>query len=134
MSRIKITKKLLLTILFTLVLSRGASAYEEDCIKGNCIDGFGVSEITGDYGQKYEGYFKNGKRNGKGIINYNNGDKYTGTFKDGYRDGQGTHLFSNGDKYIGEFKEGWLHGKGKMIFNSGEIYDGSWEESRFLGK
>ena len=79
-------KKLLSILVLSLLFTVSAFAYEKECIKGNCIDGYGVSTISGDYGQKYEGYFKDGKRNGKGVIYYNHGDKYTGTFKDGFRD------------------------------------------------
>lgn len=124
--------KKFLIILFTILLSNGA--FSDECIKGDCIVGFGVSIKKGEYGQKYEGYFKNGKRHGKGTLYYNGGDKYTGTFKNGFRDGKGTHLFSNGDKYIGEFKEGWFHGRGKMIITNGKTYDGHWKESQFMGK
>ena len=32
-------------------------------------------------GDKYEGFWKHGKKEGKGIYYYNNGDKYEGVWK-----------------------------------------------------
>ena len=34
-------------------------------------------------GDKYEGYFKNGLFDGKGIYYYNNGNRYEGDYKNG---------------------------------------------------
>lgn len=53
-----------------------------------------------------------------------NGDKYDGEFKDGKRNGQGTYTHSNGNYYVGEFKDYKPNGNG-IIFNT----DGSIQES-----
>ena len=49
-------KKFLLAILFSLVLSGGASA---ECIKGNCVNGQGTWLF--EDGDKYVGEHKNGE-------------------------------------------------------------------------
>ena len=44
-------------------------------------------------GAKYEGQYKDGKRNGLGTLIYANGAKYEGQFKDDKRHGQGTFKY-----------------------------------------
>ena len=92
-------------------------------------------EIIGDenlnrYGKEYnddgeliyEGWFKDGFRNGQGIEIFTDGRNYKGEFQDGKRHGQGVVDFPNGDKYEGEWKDGkvWnvkVYNKdGKMIY------------------
>jgi hypothetical protein len=46
---------------------------------------------------KYVGEFKNGLRDGKGVINFNNGDKYQGEWKDDKREGKGITYYKNGE-------------------------------------
>jgi antitoxin component YwqK of YwqJK toxin-antitoxin module len=53
---------------------------------------------------KYEGEFKNNKREGKGIFYYNNGDRYEGDYKNDKREGKGILYFNDGDRYEGDFK------------------------------
>ena len=40
-------------------------------------------------GDKYEGDFKDDKKNGKGIYYFKNGNKYEGQFKNNFREGKG---------------------------------------------
>ena len=107
-------------------------------------------------GSRYQGEWKNGKRNGKGIEIYSNGNKYIGEFKDDRRHGHGTCIYSNGsiydgewkkgnrcgqgiesdangDFYTGEFKDDWRHGKGILIFSNGKSVVTDWS-SRVLSQ
>ena len=143
-------KKLLLTILFTLVLSGGASA---ECIKGNCENGYGIfiySKVD-----KYDGEWKNGMFNGKGtltseigtlvanwinniptgsvIFTSYNGDKYIGEMKNGKQDGFGTYTYPNGDKYSGDWKNGVQDGKGEYAYYDGGKYTGEWKNGKQNG-
>jgi hypothetical protein len=43
--------------------------------------------------------------NGKGIFYYNNGDRYDGNWKDDKKNGQGIYYFNNGDRYDGNWKD-----------------------------
>ena len=52
-----------------------------ECIKGNCVNGYGVS--TQPDGTKYQGEWKDDKRHGKGVYTYSNGTKHEGEWKDG---------------------------------------------------
>ena len=44
-------------------------------------------------GDKYIGYFRDNKKDGRGIYYFNNGDKYDGTFEDGKINSQGTYRY-----------------------------------------
>ena len=47
-------------------------------------------------GEKYDGKWKNDKKEGKGIFYYFNGDKYDGEWKDDKKEGKGTFYYKNG--------------------------------------
>ena len=61
---------------------------------------------------KYEGEFKNGKKEGIGIYYFNNGGRYEGEWKNDVQEGKGKDYFDNGDRYEGDFKNGLSEGKG----------------------
>ena len=115
-----------LTIPNTLSLPKTKS-----CIMGNCIDGFGTSEIK-EY--KYSGYFKNGKANGQGTLFYKNGNKYIGNFIKGKFNGEGTFSIFDGEKYQGNFVNGLYHGQGIYTFPDGRQNSGDWIEGKLNGK
>ncbi|NRF40880.1 hypothetical protein [Pedobacter foliorum] len=72
----------------------------DDCIKGNCITGFGTVLFAS--GNKYVGNFVNRKKHGNGVFYFTNGDKFEGVFKNDLKD-NGTYTFNNGYTYTGEF-------------------------------
>jgi hypothetical protein len=43
---------------------------------------------------------------GKGIENWPDGRRYEGDFKNGKKDGEGTFEWTNGVRYIGSWKNG----------------------------
>ena len=45
-----------------------------------------------DNGERYEGEFKNSKKNGKGIMYYNDGGRYEGDWINKKREGKGNAL------------------------------------------
>lgn len=75
---------------------------------------------------RYDGYWKNGKKDGKGNFHYANGDKYEGDFKEDVKCGNGISLltsigqlfYANGDKHEGEYKKDMKNGKGKFVCDS----------------
>ncbi len=75
---------------------------EEECIKGDCINGQGTHTYT--FG-RYVGEFKDGEHHGQGTFTYANGDKYVGEWKDSKWHGQGTMTYSDGATYVGEWKD-----------------------------
>ena len=64
-------------------------------------------------------------QDGKGITYYYHGklsgEKYEGDYKDGTRDGNGIYWFSNGDRQMGNYKQGNPVGKHALIQVNGEI-------------
>ena len=53
--------------------------------------------------------------------------RYDGEWKQGKKDGLGTLKYSSGAKYEGEFKEDQANGKGKFYFLNGDYYNGQWK-------
>lgn len=49
----------------------------------------GKGEMQWDNGDRYEGNFTKGKKEGIGIMNYANGDQYKGEFRENLMDGEG---------------------------------------------
>jgi hypothetical protein len=52
---------------------------------------------------------------GRGIEKWSDGRRYEGDFKNGKKDGEGTFEWPNGNKYIGSWKNGVQHGAGVMM-------------------
>lgn len=110
---------------------------------------------TYGYGDtKYEGFFVDGKRNGKGILEtngavyegvwsddnlngagiYTKGEvKYIGNFRNGFKSGYGTET-NEKESYKGEWKGGNMNGKGEYIWKNGDRYDGLWDGGSQSGK
>tara|TARA_B100000963_G_scaffold360705_1_gene392650 strand:+ start:849 stop:1907 length:1059 start_codon:yes stop_codon:yes gene_type:complete len=81
-------------------------------------DGYGVLNIAGD---KYEGYWSKGKKNGLGKYTYSDGNYYEGDWVNDKQDGFGKLVYANGDIYEGYYKNGMRNGEGKLISESNNI-------------
>ena len=101
---------------------------EEDEGKEN---GFGILVgVDGPYvGDHFEGEFKHGKYDGKGVYYWTNGDRYEGEFKEDKRNGKGFYYWANGNRYEGEWKDNKQHGKGIFHWVEGDRYEGEWKEN-----
>ena len=88
-------------------------------------------EIDGDL---FEGYFINGKKNGRGKYTWANGDVYDGMWKDDKRCGRGRISWSNGASFDGEWHDGKKHGRGTYTWANGDIFDGNWVDDKRTGK
>lgn len=76
----------------------------------------------------YNGGWQNDKKHGHGKLVFRDGfgSYYEGSFKDGWREGRGIYFdMKNGWKYDGEWMYGKYHGKGKMQYKKG-FYEGEW--------
>jgi len=93
-----------------------------------------ISVVTFPGGDRYEGEFKGGLLNGKGVYYYRNGDKYEGEFKNDMKHGLGMYTYSNGDRCTGEFKNDMKDGKGSFVFQNGEKYVGDFRNDSMTGK
>jgi len=74
------------------------------------------------------GEWKDGERNGQGIIKYGDGEQWAGEWKDDEYYGQGSYTHSNGIKYVGEWKDGTFIGKIESEGNTDfwGSYNGKW--------
>jgi hypothetical protein len=107
-------------------------------------------------GARYEGEWKEGKANGKGIFYHLNGDVYEGEFVEDRANGYGVYYHKNGSKYFGQwindlkdghgkeewedgayyegdFKEGRKHGHGTYLWSDGSTYTGAWRNNNIEG-
>jgi hypothetical protein len=71
------------------------------------LNGFGIQiKSTGDI---YIGHFINNKYEGKGSY-YGNGKKYVGDWRNGIKDGIGILVYSSNEKYEGHWQNNNKHG------------------------
>ena len=102
--------------------------YEGDLnAKGEQV-GYGV--FVADNGNRYEGEWKNDKRDGHGKAKYTTGDVYIGSWKKCKRHGHGTMYIENGDVYEGSWNNGFKDGPGMYRWRDGEV-DVSWYSSDY---
>lgn len=69
----------------------------------------------------YEGFFKDGKRDGLGEQVFESGDIYNGGWMNGKLHDRGVYYFANGDKFIGMWKEGLYDGVGVFHYTDGSM-------------
>lgn len=84
----------------------------------------------------YTGGCEKGKANGNGKAIGT--DIYEGEFKDGYPDGKGMYTWKDGHYYIGLFKKGRMEGKGDMYYESASgkdsVISGYWKKDKYYGE
>jgi hypothetical protein len=98
---------------------------------GEPTDGRGTMAYSG--GNRYDGEYRNGKRNGCGTFTFANGRSYVGQFQDDWFQGQGIWTLENGDRYVGEFHQNKCNGRGTFIFADGSSQSGTWHNGSSVG-
>jgi hypothetical protein len=112
------------------------------CEEGDCYNGFGTyvwkngdtDDRSWAEGDKYIGYFLNGKMHGQGTYSFFKGDLYNGSFINGMRSGYGTFIYKNGDKYDGRFLFDKKNGKGILTNKKGITKSVQYKLDRLLNK
>ncbi|MEL6902095.1 MAG: pentapeptide repeat-containing protein [Cyanobacteria bacterium J06606_4] len=84
-------------------------------------------------GNRYDGDYESGRRNGCGTFTYSNGRRYVGQFVADQFNGQGTWILENGERYIGEFKDNQCDGQGIFVFANGSVESGTWQQGQLVG-
>jgi hypothetical protein len=92
-----------------LLILRGLSNLNAQCLEGDCRNGTGTAIFKKNGGVRYTGQFKNKRPNGRGSAEYPNGRKYEGEWINGVWQGQGTLTLTDGSSLTG----GWFNGKFK---------------------
>jgi hypothetical protein len=52
---------------------------------------------------------------GRGVETWTDGRRYEGDFKNGKKDGEGTFEWPNGNRYVGSWRNGKQHGIGVWV-------------------
>jgi len=116
--------KQLLSILCCIVFSLHAESQEACEVK--------LKDIAGTY----SGDCVDGKANGNGKSKGT--DEYQGLFKNGYPEGKGMYTWKDGHYFIGFFKKGKKEGRGDMYYESanGEdsVISGYWRKDEYVGQ
>ena len=81
----------------------------------------------------YEGEWKNGKRDGIGILIKKEGAKYIGEFIEDKITGFGKLIDEGGDRYIGNWRDFQAHGIGSYNKKGVISYNGWWKKDRQHG-
>jgi hypothetical protein len=89
-----------------------------DCVSGDCQNGWGYKNFSYGY---YEGFWKNGKRHGYGLFDWEESGKYIGFWLNDKMTGYGTYLGDSMDM-VGEFEDGFIQGLGYIV------EDDEWEQ------
>ena len=108
-------------------LTMKEESYEGDFVEGEKT-GYGVYIYSSAIGDKYEGYMKNGKRDGTGKYTWADGSSYTGSYKNDMMDGEGTIIWADGSSYTGQFYEDVKDGEGIYVYSNGDKYEGHFTE------
>lgn len=96
--------------------------------------GEAASAIMTPDGGRYFGPLVDGKRQGKGRVEWSNGATYEGGFEDGLFSGTGRARSPRGDVYEGDFKQGLQFGKGRLTTIDGTVYVGEFSEGEINGE
>lgn len=107
---------------------------------GGCRDGFasgpGVTEWIehGLVTERTEGVRVAGHLQGKGVQTLANGDRFEGAWKDDRKEGHGSYVAADGRTYVGDFKQDQFDGQGVMTDGRGARYEGAWKAGRRNGQ
>ena len=87
--------------------------------------GYGTGEMHLAHGDHYEGQWKDGKMEGRGVYTFADGRKYDCQWVAGKMHGAGHVSFGRGNEYEGQFSDGKPHGHGVRLFADGDRYEGN---------
>ena len=106
--------------------SSSSTSSSSGCVRGNCQDGWGKYEYEGGH---YDGFWKNGLKDGYGLYKWEDSGKYIGSWENDKMKGYGVYIAANKDNIIGEYRDGQLNGMGITVtedeWQQGMFSDGS---------
>ena len=88
------------------------------CVDGDCLNGWGKYEYNNGY---YDGFWKNGKKEGYGLYKWDGIGKYIGNWSNDTMNGYGVYIADNNDNIIGYYSDGQLNGLGVTV--TGDQWD-----------
>ena len=98
-------------------------------------DGYGYVEYGS--GDRYYGYFKDGKKSGQGVYvwAYKSSEGayfYNGEWANDQANGYGIYVWYDGLYHVGNFKNGFSDGYGTRYFTNGKVTKGYWEDGDLI--
>jgi hypothetical protein len=109
----------------------------QSAYSGPCVNGLAEGEGRASGTAEYEGGFRAGRPDGRGVKRWPNGDRYEGDFDEGRKEGYGTYVWGRGqwegERYEGEYANDRRHGEGAYHWPTGDVYRGPWAEDRIAG-
>jgi len=113
---------------------QATASYENgDKYEGSFADGLrdGSGIYTSRAGSVYKGIYSANKRHGLGTLTLLDGAYYHGHYESGVRQGHGIYRYPNGDVYVGAWSAGMKHGRGDYIFaDSQSRLTGDWLDGK----
>jgi hypothetical protein len=105
---------------------------------GGCKDGLAEGHGKASGIARYEGEFRAGRKQGKGVKTWPSGDRYEGDFVADRKEGKGTYTWGRnsawaGEKYSGDYVADQRHGNGIYEWPGGDRYSGPWEHDIITG-
>ena len=100
----------------------------EGYFKNGRMDGKGKYEDK-QSGLTYDGSFKNDSFHGNGVLNIDK-ERYEGKFVKGKKHGFGSYYYDDYSKYEGTWRSNMKHGKGEYHYQSGNNYKGSFRKDK----
>ena len=112
-----------------------AVAWSGQCL-GGLANGPGVAQWTADGKSTltYEGSFRSGMLQGRGLMTAAGGDRYEGDYRDGKREGRGAYIAATGERYDGEFKDNRRDGRGVVTRADGTRVEGVFKEGKLIAE
>jgi hypothetical protein len=107
--------------------------YEGGCRNG-LAHGYGIAKGSAEY----QGEFRKGLKDGKGVKTWAWGDRYEGGFLNDRRHGKGMYVWGAGspwagERYVGDYVADQREGHGTYYWPNGDRFEGVWKEDRRYG-
>lgn len=117
-----------------LILNEEIIRTSGNCFAGNCVNGYG--SYLWPSGDRYDGQWKDSKKNGKGTLTSPAGSgylKYAGMWKNDDFGGQGTMTYGDGKVFTGSWLKGKKEGNGVLYNPDGSVFKkGRWRNDQFI--
>jgi serine/threonine protein kinase len=92
----------------------------------------GRGTMVSPKGNRYDGEFRNGRREGCGTYSFSSGKRYIGQFKADRFEGLGIWLVGGGNRYVGAFKDNRCNGEGIFLFSDNRSQRGIWQNGKLV--
>ena len=103
------------------------ATYQNDKINGEGVELYNEAKAW------YKGAFnEEGKKEGTGMIVWQDGKRYIGDFANDVRDGYGIFQWPDGKRYEGQWKGDKRNGEGTMYWTDGTVSTGQWQNDEMV--